>query len=537
MRVGPKVAVAAALTVLLAACGSSGDGGGGNGSGNGNGTEAEPAVDATFTTSVTADPGNLHPHLTALSATREVAAYMYDRLVHFSADGDQLPWLAESWDVTPDTITYTIRDGITCSDGSELTASDVAANFEFILDPANESPVRGVLIPPEMDLSADDDARTVTITVPRPDPFLLHSTGDLFIACRAGLDDPDALAQAGIGTGMYELTEAAADDHYTFERRDEYAWGPDGIAASEAGTAKTITLRVIANESTAVNLFLSGELDAVSAVGPDRQRLEGEYHQLEARAVVGELFFNQAGGHVGEDPEVRAALAQALDFNELMSVVTGGHGEMSTMLAAIAPTACQYDAVSGHLPEPDPDAARAALDAAGWTEGSGGTRAKDGEELAVSLIYNSTRGDATAAAAELMAQRWNEVGVATSSRGLPPTEYNEVIFGTGDWDAALLPVNVRLPSQLVPFLSGAVPPEGVNLAHLENDDYVAAVGEAMDIPGQESCTKWQEAEEALFAAHDVLIFADETIPTFLDGVTAERGGDGLVAPTIRMSAE
>lgn len=533
MRIGPNVALAAALTVLLAACGGSDSGDDASEAGG----NAEPVVDGTFTTAVAADPGNLHPHLTVLAATRAVDTYMYDRLVYFTVEGEELPWLAESWDVTPDTVTYTLRDGITCSDGTPLTATDVAANFQFVVDDANVSPVRGVLVPAAMTVTADDAARTVTITVPTPDPFLLQSTGDLFIACKAGLDDPALLEETGIGTGMFELTEMVRDDHYTFQRRDDYTWGPDGATADEPGTPATVTVRVIANESTAANLLLSGELNSAQIVGPDRQRLEESYEQVALRAVVGELFFNQAEGNPGADDAVRAALAQALNFEELMSVITGGYGQRSESLAVIDPVACRYDAVDGNLPEQDTEAAAAALDAAGWTAGSDGVRTKDGAPLELELIYNSTRGDTTAAAAELIASTWTDLGVAATTRGLPPTEYNEVVFGTGAWGAAVLPVNLRLPNQMVPFLSGATPADGgVNLASIDNPEYAAAVAEAMTLPGQDGCAKWQEAEEALFAANDVILFADETIPFFLDGVTFDRGGDGPIPATIRLTA-
>ncbi|PZF85711.1 ABC transporter substrate-binding protein [Jiangella anatolica] len=531
MRLAPPLAVALAL--VLAACGGS-DGGDDPSEAGGN---AEPVVDGTFTTAVAADPGNLHPHLTVLAATRAIDNYLYDKLVYFTTDGDELPWLAESWEATSTTVTYTIRDGVTCSDGTPLTASVVAANFAFVVDEANVSPVRGVLIPAEITATADDAARTVTLTVPAPDPFLLQSTGDLFIACQAGLDDPALLEEDGIGTGMFELTEVARDDHYTFQRRDDYAWGPDGAAAADPGTPMTVNVRVIANEATAANLLLSGELDAASIVGPDRQRLEQSYQQETLRAIVGQLFFNQAAGQPGADDEVRAALAQALDFEQLMSVITGGYGERSQSLAIIDPVACRYDAVDGNLPQADAEAAAAALDAAGWTAGSDGVRSKDGARLELELIYNSTRGDTTAAAAELIASTWTDLGVATTTRGMPPTEYNEVVFGTGAWGAALLPVNVRLPSQLVPFLSGPAPADGgVNLASIDNPDYVAAVAEAMALPGQEGCDTWMEAEQALFAQNDVLLFADETIPIFLDGVTVSLGGDGAIPATIRLTA-
>lgn len=531
MRIRTTVATIVALGLLAAGCGGGGD--------DSSGGSAEPPVDGTFTTSVAADPGNLHPHLTTLSATRSVDTYMYDKLVYFTIDGEELPWVAESWEVTADTVTYTIKDGVTCTDGSALTASDVAANFQFIADPANESPVAGVLVPAQMEVTSDDAARTVTITVPQPDPFLLHSTGELFIACRAALDDPSTAAGAGGGTGMFELTDAAVDDHYTFTRRDDYTWGPDGATAEQAGTPKTVTLRVIPNESTAVNLFLSGDLTAVTAVGPDRERLaDGDYGVEEVQGLVGEMFINQAQGRPGQDDAVRAALVQALNFEELTSVITGGFGAPASALAVIAPQVCPFDSVAGNLPEQDADAAAATLDAAGWTAGGNGIRAKDGQDLTINLIYNSTRGDATAAAAELIVSTWSELGVNATSRGMAPTEYNEVVFATGDWDAALLPINLRLPNGLVPFLSGPTPAEGgVNLASIANSEYDAKVAEAIAIPGVESCDAWMAAEQALFAERDVTAFANETIPTFLDGATVEPGSDGLVPPTIRLTGE
>lgn len=531
MRTRITVATIAALGLLAAGCGGGDDADADAGSG------AVP-VDGTFTTSVAADPGNLHPHLTALSATRAVDTFMYDNLVYFTIDGEALPWLAESWEVDVDTVTYTLKEGITCADGSELTASDVAANFAFVADPANESPINGVLVPAGIEATADDAARTVTLTVPQPDPFLLHSTGGAFIACRGALEDPESANAAGVGTGMFTLTEAVPDDHYTFERRDDYTWGPDSASAADPGTPKTVNVRVIANESTAVNLFLSGELDAVSASGPDRERLTNDYESVELTGLTGELFFNQADGRPGQDDGVRAALTQALNFDELMAVLTGGFGEPATALAVSPPATCHYDAVSDHLPEQDLDAAADALDAAGWEADSSGVRSKDGQKLTVRLIYNSTRGDATAAAAESIATTWSDLGVDATSRGLAPTEYNEVVFATGDWDAALLPINVRAPNNLVPFLSGPAPAEGgVNLASIDNPAYDAAVAEASAIPGEESCDTWKSADEALLAEYDVVAFANETIPTFLDGATVSMGADGIVPATIRLTGE
>ncbi|WP_166353409.1 ABC transporter substrate-binding protein [Phytoactinopolyspora limicola] len=536
MRITSMIGTTGMLALLLvSACASAaGDGGDGNGGATHDG---EFVVNGTFTTSVAGDAGNLHPHLTTDSNSRTVIAFAHDKLVYFTQDGDALPWLADSWDVTPTSVTYTIRDGVTCSDGTALAASQVAANFEFIVDPANGSPIRGVFVPHDLEVTADDDARTVTITVEQPDPFLFHSTGELFIACEAGLTDPELLTSASISSGMYQVADVATGDSYTLERRDDYAWGPEETTASVPGTPKTIVLRVVEDEATAVNLFLAGELDAVTVTGVDRQRFESQdFDQLTSRGVVGELYFNQTSGEPGADQEVRRALTQALDVHELMAVMTSGTGEMSRSVSALEPAACDYDAVSDYLLERDVEAARRTLDAAGWTEGTDGVRQKDGRRLEMTVIHQNTPPGNTSAA-ELITQQWREVGVDATSRSTTPVAFNSVVFDTGGtWHAALVSLNTRMPSQLVPFFSGATPPDGTNFSHIDNDAYLSAVAEAMQLPGTDSCPKWKEAEQALFAAYDVVMFADDYVPTYLDGVSAARGQDGIVAPTIRLRA-
>src|SRR5690606_10252545 len=121
-RTAVSVLVASAL-VLTACSGDGSDGGGG---------AATPVEDGTLVTAVAGDPGNLDPHMTVLALTRYVGTYLYDQLVFINEEGDIRPWLAESWQEEPGSVTFTLREGITCSDGSPLTASDVAANVDFV---------------------------------------------------------------------------------------------------------------------------------------------------------------------------------------------------------------------------------------------------------------------------------------------------------------------------------------------------------------------------------------------------------------------
>ena len=71
---------------------------------------------------------------------------------------------------------------------------------------------------------------------------------------------------------MFEVTEVAANDHYTFERRDGYNWGPDDTTSDTPGVPKTVIAAMAPNVSTAANQLLSGELNAAPIAGPDKDR-------------------------------------------------------------------------------------------------------------------------------------------------------------------------------------------------------------------------------------------------------------------------
>src|SRR5690606_3084154 len=111
------------------------------------------------------------------------------------------------------------------------------------------------------------------------------------------------------------------------------------------------------------------------------------------------------------------------------------------------------------------------------------------------FLFPQRGGDEISSAAELLAQQWLEVGAEVTPTVIASAQLNEVIFGSGDWDAGWIPVTVNLPSQLTDFLSGPTPPDGTNFAHLQNETYataVAAAGVEGDIDA--ACNLWIEAE-------------------------------------------
>ncbi|WP_219517729.1 ABC transporter substrate-binding protein [Nonomuraea ceibae] len=516
-----KAAAAAALALFATACGGA--------------PETTPAGGGgTFTFAIPADPGVLDPATAVLSATNSLLVFAYDTLVNVGEKGEIIPGLAEKWEVKPDSVTFTLRKDVTCSDGSKLTPAQVAANVNHIADPATKSPVYGVLLPTGMKAEADDAAGTVTLSMPEPYGFILETTRNLFIVCGKGVEDRSVLARGTSGSGPFVLTEAAPGDHYTFEPRREYAWGPGGATGKDL--PDKVVLKVVPNEQTAANLLVAGSINGATFFGPDRARMESTpgLGKLTPPGGNGQFLFHQGDGRPTEDVAVRKALTQALNLQELAGIASSGTGRPVTGLV-IDPRPCPGDSVTGHLPAFDAAAAAAALDAAGWKAGPDGTRAKDGDKLSLRVLYATTRGPGVQAAVEYMAAAWKKIGVDVKLNGVLDTKLSESLNATQDWDVVWLPITVTLPSQLIGFLSGPAAPKGANFAHLSNDRYEELVAKAMPVPGAEGCKSWLEAESALFDNVDLVPVVENTLLVATKGATFAFDAGALVPTSIRVT--
>ncbi len=482
-----------------------------------------------------ADPGVFDPYHSQLVLGKSGLAY--DSLIHQEPDGTFVSGLAEKWTADTRRATFTLRPDVTCSDGTHLTASHVAAALSYIADPKNQSPLYGQLIPKvPFRATADDATRTVKVELQQPFGFILHTFGEAPIMCAKGLKNPGILKSTSSGTGPFVLTSVVPGDSYTFTVRKDYKWGPAGAATAAPGVPMKVVLRIITNETTAANLLLAGELNFAQITGQDQQRVA---RRLPDKATLQSssawLWFNQIGGRPTADRQVRQALVGALDRSQLVKVSTGGTGTPAAGLITNVPKPCVGDNVTGQLPSHDLAAAKTVLDNAGWVEGPDGIRSKAGKALKINLHYPPSLNTGYRPTAELLSQAWRALGAQVQLSADTSAAFNQILFNTGDYDVYLVGFVAHLPSQMVPYLSGPVPPEGTNVSGIRNQEYNALAAKAASTLAPAACQFWNGAERALYRNVDLVPISDQTVPYFLQGAQARISGAHIpVATSLRV---
>jgi peptide/nickel transport system substrate-binding protein len=491
-----------------------------------------PLAARTVTIRLGADFSSLDPAKTLTTDGYQMASVLYDRLLAIRADGTLGPGLATAWKATNDTATFTIKQDATCSDGTKVTPSVVAASLTRMNAKETNAPYAYRSVGSAgYTVTGDDAAWTVTVKTNAPFSDLLVGMAMPWtsIVCPAGLKDPDKLVAQPSGSGPYTLdaSRSVRGDHYTLVPRPGYDWGPWGMKTSDPGMPTLIVTRVINNNTTAANELIAGNVDLGPVIGQDLARLKADPNLTATRAPVFGMFFMEmqhAAGHMTADATVRRAIATAINRDSVNRAATFGNG--ITASSYIGPDVPCFDPKTADMfPKPDPKAANALLLKDGWTAGAGGVLQKDGKPLTIRLIGNP---ESQNSAPEYVLQALKEMGADVQLRNMTLVEA-ATVFKTDDWDVGFVPFGPPMPSPntVTGFVSGK---GGINYSNIDNQDFLDARAKALaampDSPDR--CKYWGEAQEALLKNFDILpLFADVITEFARKGITFK-----LMAPFV-----
>ncbi len=370
------VIAAGALILPLAACATE----------PGDANSTSPRAQLVYATG-DGEPSCLDPHVGGNFPQALLASQVLESLVARDAAGTIVPWLASSWQVSDDGLSweFTLRDDAVFSDGTPVDAAAVQANIAHLQDPETGSSTGYLAVRQIATVEIVSDT-VVRFVLTRPDAALLESLAQPWVAIQspAGLArGKDENCLAPIGSGPFMVEQWVKQDRIELSRNPNYTTSPTGIADPAANAAETLIWRFIPDATARFAALESGQVDIIDNPLPEQISIaedSAELAHLDAPrpGASNRIELNTATVPFN-DIRVREAFIAAADVDAALETLFEGWAPRSTSALSSA------EPLAESFPDAyvvDQDAANALLDEAGWTErDTDGVRMKDGVRL------------------------------------------------------------------------------------------------------------------------------------------------------------
>ena len=387
------------------------------------------------------EPAKVDPALNSSVDGACLAVNMFEGLYTYDKDGNLQPALAENTEISEDgmTYTFTLRDGLKWSDGTDLTAKDfeyawkraaapeTAADYGYMFDAIAKND-DGAL-----DVVASEDGKTLTVKLVAPCAYFLDLAAfpaylpvpQAQVEAAAGWEtNPGAwAAEAGFVTnGAYTMTSWKHEESMVLTKNDNY-WRADEVTIPE------IDLMLSADDTAIFSAYNSGDLDFADTVptneiasimdNPDFHVIDNLGTYYAAFNVNSPIF---EGKTVDQAIAMRKAFAILIDRPYIVETVgqTGQKVATSYIPAGMADGnggtfkengAYKFPVGDGYYPEEVQDAA---IDEAIALLEYAGFKFEDGKlsaETPLNITYLTNDGTAHIGVAQIMQQDFAEIGI------------------------------------------------------------------------------------------------------------------------------
>ncbi|MDQ0456171.1 peptide ABC transporter substrate-binding protein [Rhizobium paknamense] len=396
---------------------------------------------------------NLNPYLSGGSKEVYAASLVIEPLAGFNEKGELFPRLAttiptkENGGLAADgtSITWSLKSGLTWSDGTPLTAEDVVFTWRYCTAPgggcAEKAKFDGVKTVEAI------DPLTVKITFDSPKPYPYNAFVGALSPIIQKAQFKDCLGEkapqcteanfAPHGTGPFVVKDFKANDVVTFAANPHYRdpakpafasvtlkGGGDALSAAQAVLQSgeyDFAWNTVIEPELVEKLVAEGKGTLTTAFSSTVERIQLNPYAVDP-SLSAKRSTQEAGLHpILSDPNVRRALALAIDRDV---IVEAGYGPLGTPTCNIIPAPDIYASkAKAWCGSQNLEEANALLDKAGWKKGADGVRVKGGVRL--SLLFLTTTNSVRQGTQVLVKDMWSQIGVETELRNVPAS----VFFG------------------------------------------------------------------------------------------------------------
>ena len=380
-------------------------------------TVSAEEVDNGLIVAIQSDPTGLDPHTVTDRAAGIAIENLYNTLFTYTETyGEAVPSLAESYEVSDDGFTYTLKlaEGVKFHSGNVMTSEDVKYSLERI----QTSGARASQMEKISSIETPDENTVVITLSSQYAPFLTYLANPLnAIVEKAVVEENNGdINNVDAGTGPFMLAAWNTGSSVDMDAFEEY-WEADKPKAD------TLQLKTITDATARATALRNGEIDMIiDATDQETAVLNG------ADGVVLETVPGTFWEYLGmnceseslKDAKVRQAIAYAVDRNAInMSVKMGG---ATVLTEANIPATHDYYGQDEIYAARDIEKAKALLEEAGVEEGSVNLKLTVGSDWQYQVD-----------AAQMIKQQLAEIGINCEISAMESGVYFDGL-NSGDFD-------------------------------------------------------------------------------------------------------
>ena len=250
---------------------------------------------------------------------------VYESLAKVDDEGNSNPCLAESWEISSDALTYTIKlvKDAKFQNGELLKASDVVFTYTYARDFAAKTAFYSMVDSVE---AIDDN--TVKFTLNKPSPLFLSYTQQMPIVNEKFVNENDGnISKVACGTGPYTMVTFDPAVKTVLTRYDDYRLGPAAI--------KDVELRYMSDGSSAVVALESGEIDLMSVPPVMAGTLENnaDFTNQKTLPMYTAVIAMNTKVAPFDNKLVRQAFSYATDKQSIIDIAYEGFGTVAKLQA------------------------------------------------------------------------------------------------------------------------------------------------------------------------------------------------------------
>ena len=518
-----KVAGVSAAALGLAACGGSKSGSTAT-SGSTAGSTAGGVNTAGFTVQYGSNPETLDPALNSAIDGANTIITIFEPLLLINENNEVVGGQAESWETSEDglTWTFTMRDGLKWSDGTDLNAKDFEYSFKRMVDPNTAAPYAETCLgmidgfeeaagfpdadgnptaepnPDALNVKASDDGKTLTIVLSYPCSYFdkmaafatmspvqqatVEANGD------AWCTSPDTF----VSNGPYMITDWTPSERIVLSKNPNYVGGWD----SSKIVSDTITLLLLEDSSASYAAYNSGEAQLIKDVPTD------EIPSLTKAEDGGDFYVDTILGtyyvslnlqrDAFKDAKVRKALSLAIDRDYVANtIMQGTYSAADSIVGPGIVDESGYFHDNGNAPYISADyeanlaEAKKLLEEAGYPNGEGYP----------TIEYSTNDAGYHVPLAEYLQQAWGDLGITLTINKMEWSSFTPA-RRAGEYDVARngWVMDYNDPSNMLDlFCSG----NGNNDGKYANPDFDAAIDASRVADSAEHFAQLHKAEDIL----------------------------------------